>query len=592
MAPLATPVARALLRQDDVEEVLFTDTTNEQTDVLAYVLPTRYHPLWGSAAEKIYDNFLHNKVYVPFLGYTALALALYGAIKRWRQARLCLLIAGVYVALALGPVLRINGQLYPQIPMPYRLVGDLFFIRAVRVPNRFNLFLSLPVAMMVAFGVEAMTHQRSRKLVIPLTLIVSALILREYSLVPYHTEDPFTPEWYTQLAQEPGQFAVLDLPIGLQTFNKQYMFYQITHRKPLVEGKIARPPREVFAFVERSPFLSHLHDHNIMDPALVNVSHHLRTLSEADIRYVILHEDFATDEQMTAWRDWLTIDPLHADKDLVVYNTDPRLGQDFSFEHRLNDTIGLIRARFTPTRTIQGAVLDIDARWGSSAIPNRDYDVCARLLDDGGDIAHSECMPLSTAWPTSRWREDEVVRSHYRPHIPLSLEPGSYALSLTLADSATGKPVGDPAMLGSIQLNALEPASPLHITLGDALRLRGYDLEQSNESLALSLYWQAQQAMDTSYKIFVHLIDPATGDVVVQDDAVPRRWTYPTDRWAPGEVVQDTIPLPLNDVPPGQYRLMVGGYDPATGERLPARDADGERFPDDTVPLRAIEHAR
>ncbi len=591
MAPLATPVVRALLRQDDVEEVLFTETTDKQTDVLAYVLPTRYHPLWGPAAEKIYDNFFHNKVYVPFLGYTALAVALYGALKRWRQARFWLLVAGVYVALALGPVLRINGQLYPQIPMPYRLVADLFLVRAVRVPNRFNLFLALPMAMLVTFGMAALIQRcAARWMKAVFIVLVSALILREYSLVPYHTEDPHTPKWYGQLAQEPGQFAVLDLPIDLQTFNKQYMFYQITHRKPLVEGKIARPPREVFAFVDSNPFLSQLHEHNIMDPAMVNVSHHLSTLSEANIRYVILHEGFATDEQITAWQDWLTIEPLHEDEDLVVYPTDLRLGRDFTFEHALSDDIGLIRARFTPTETIQGTVVGIDARWGSSGAPGRDYDVCLHLLDDNSEVAHVECTPLSTSWPTSRWDGDEVVRSQYRPQIPLSLEPGTYSLTLALTDGASAAPVGEPVTLGPVQVDALAPEHPLQITFGDILRLRGYDLRQSDDMLALTLYWQAQRAMNTSYKMFVHLIDPETGEVIAQDDAVPRRWGYPTDRWAQNEIVQDTIPLPLNGLPSGQYRLIVGCYDPTTGKRLPPRDADGEHLPDDAVPLDGMEH--
>jgi hypothetical protein len=65
--------------------------------------------------------------------------------------------------------------------------------------------------------------------------------------------------------------------------------------------------------------------------------------------------------------------------------------------------------------------------------------------------------------------------------------------------------------------------------------LHGYDLQSSVESLELTLYWQAEQRMDVSYKVFVHLIDPTTGAIVAQDDAVPRRWTYPTTWWERGE---------------------------------------------------------
>ena len=40
--------------------------------------------------------------------------------------------------------------------------------------------------------------------------------------------------------------------------------------------------------------------------------------------------------------------------------------------------------------------------------------------------------------------------------------------------------------------------------------------------------------------------------------------------------------------PPGEYRLVVGLYDQATMERLPAIDAKGERWDGDGVRLDAV----
>ena len=101
------------------------------------------------------------------------------------------------------------------------------------------------------------------------------------------------------------------------------------------------------------------------------------------------------------------------------------------------------------------------------------------------------------------------------------LEAGTYTLTLTLADGY-GRAVGNPAPLGSLQVEALprvfvepQPTHPLHVVWGDAILLRGYDLQLSVESLELTLYWQAQRRMGISYKVFVHLVDPATGAVVV-----------------------------------------------------------------------------
>jgi hypothetical protein len=589
MAPLATPVASALLACDNLDEVLFTEEVGGQTDLLAYVLPTPYHPLWNKGAERLYANFTHNKVFVPFLGYSALALALYGAVRRRRQALLWLLVAGVYIVLALGPLLRVNGQLYPRIPMPYRLVGDLFVIRAVRLPNRFNLLLALPMAALVTLGVAALTDQRSRRTSILVTVLLTALVLREYSLVPYHTERPKAPDWCDRLAQEPGQFAVLDLPVGLQTYNKRYMFYQITHRKPLVEGKISRLPPRATAFLESRPFLLELHEHSVMDPGLVNVSFQLSALADANVRYIVLHKDLASPSQLRVWQDWLTFAPVHQDEDVLVYRTDPRWNRDYTFSSGLTERIGLIQVFASPTEPVQGEVVRVDARWGSSAEPDQDYDVCLDLVSASGQLTQPHCVPLSPTWPASRWREDEIVRSSYVLGVPLSLEPGGYSLLMTLSDPADGSPIGEPADLGLLRVKPLQPVHSLRSTFGGRVCLLGYDPEHSPEALSLTFYWRALREMETSFKVFVHLTDPASGDIIAQTDAVPRNWTYPTDRWIEGEVVRDTVTLPLGDIEAGHYALTVGWYDSLTGRRLEAYDSGGERHPTDAVPLMPME---
>jgi hypothetical protein len=108
----------------------------------------------------------------------------------------------------------------------------------------------------------------------------------------------------------------------------------------------------------------------------------------------------------------------------------------------------------------------------------------------------------------------------------------------------------------------------------------GYEVEQRDERLRLTLYWQALRHMSRDYKSFVHVADPATGVPVAQDDAMPHRGGYPTRFWAPGEIVVDHIPINLGGAPPGNYDLALGLYDPASLERLPLLIAGDER-PDD-----------
>ena len=66
------------------------------SDFLAYFVPSRYHPIWGQLVfESFYGNFGVSKVFVPFLGFTTLLLAVFGAIRQFPKARFWIL-ATVY----------------------------------------------------------------------------------------------------------------------------------------------------------------------------------------------------------------------------------------------------------------------------------------------------------------------------------------------------------------------------------------------------------------------------------------------------------------------------------------------------------------
>jgi hypothetical protein len=53
-------------------------------------------------------------------------------------------------------------------------------------------------------------------------------------------------------------------------------------------------------------------------------------------------------------------------------------------------------------------------------------------------------------------------------------------------------------------------------------------------------------------------------------DGPPVNGRFPTSEWSPGEVISDShfIPLDLNNIPAGTYRINVGFYILETFERL------------------------
>lgn len=131
-----------------------------------------------------------------------------------------------------------------------------------------------------------------------------------------------------------------------------------------------------------------------------------------------------------------------------------------------------------------------------------------------------------------------------------------------------------------------------YANLGDQVTFLGYSLNDSmvepGDKLSLTLYWQAQRRMETSYTVFVHLTD-REGQKWGQKDNVPVKGSYPTKRWSEGETVVDKYEIVVDrDAPPGEYVLRVGMYGAATGERLPVLGEKGQTA-GDTIVLEGIK---
>ncbi|MBN1639707.1 MAG: CotH kinase family protein [Anaerolineae bacterium] len=144
---------------------------------------------------------------------------------------------------------------------------------------------------------------------------------------------------------------------------------------------------------------------------------------------------------------------------------------------------------------------------------------------------------------------------------------------------------------------AVAAMTELRYELGDAIRLLGYEVVTSTlapgDDLELVLYWQAMANVEHDYSVFVHVLDQG-GRLVAQGDSMPRGNVYPTGHWQVGPLVDDprSIALPL-DLPPGEYRVVVGMYDLDTGERLPAREvATGQAAPNAAIVLDEVIHVQ
>jgi hypothetical protein len=88
------------------------------------------------------------------------------------------------------------------------------------------------------------------------------------------------------------------------------------------------------------------------------------------------------------------------------------------------------------------------------------------------------------------------------------------------------------------------------------------------EPLHITLVWKAATTSETTYTVFVHLLDQ-NGQVVAQDDSPPVGGSRPTTSWIAGEYIVDDHALHFNrSAYNGPSTLEIGLYDPSTAKRV------------------------
>ena len=585
MAPFAAPMFSALQTWEDPSDIVLDSTDSTKTDLAALIAPPMGHPLQPWWPTSYYDRPRS----APFVGYLALGLVLVGLATHPKRAWYWGLASLACMILALGPELALDRREFPQIVLPYAWLRHSFLFVMIREASRWNHTLTLPFSMAAAWGgvtlMQALRRPAARAAAVALA---SAVIGIEAGSVvwPYDTMEPHTPAWYQTLAEETDSYGILDLPTHDRYYDKWYMYYQITHGKGIVGGHVSRRPSEAVAFMEGSPWLQQVTDRDTMtmDPELKHVTRELAYLAEADVRYVVLHREFADPAYIDGWADWLTIAPVADQGELLVYRTDPQCERDYWLRETLAPGIGLFGWSIPEEPLHQGAALPADLRWASCATPGADYSARFILRDADGSADATWLRAPSESVPTSQWWENEVVRGDYRLVLPDTLAPGRYALELDLIDAGSGDGQGAAVPLGQLEVTPLTPQQEDDLLFGGEIALLGHDLAIEGEEVVITLYWRAQVPPTDSYKVFVQALDSA-GEVLAQHDSIPCQWSCPTTMWEQGEVVRDCVHLPKDAAMDG--RLVVGLYGEHTLERLTPVGPDATLAQDGTAAVLA-----
>lgn len=261
------------------------------------------------------------------------------------------------------------------------------------------------------------------------------------------------------------------------------------------------------------------------------------------------------------------------------------------------DTLVALRGhKFSPQTVHPGEPIHVELYWEVLGKPPGDYLLFVHLLDENGlMIAQRDTHPGLGNFPSSQWEPgDRFIESLelYLPetaYTPANARlmigfyvPNAYRLGVT--DGRDGSGLGDAYTLGEVRLEAAAGVgqnlpNPTAQNFEDKIRLVGYEYSaralSPGEPLAITLYWEAQQAMEEDYIVQLRLLDES-GSVVANLEERPVGGGRPTTSWQPGEIITDPHTLLLDSsLAGGSYQVQLALEEAETEQRLNLIGEDG-----------------
>lgn len=282
---LMVPVAMPLIRlwgqrqmQYSLPEVDWLSTSLDD-----FFLPSAYHSLWGGLSLRWYDDWVpYYPWIVPGMAYPGVSVVVLAVLTRYSRKdraprKALLVIAVVAFVLALGTTLHLRGErVYISVPvgvervftkvmvalskrvalnpvaayaMPegqgiYIPLPTLFlylflpFFNAMRDWTRFALVLVFALSTLAGMGAGCLLATKRGVTRALLTAVLVGGVLLDLAAIPL----PFgmslvqprpSDEW---LAQQPGDFAIMQFPFRARAYAGPSLYGMVTHRKKVTYG--------------------------------------------------------------------------------------------------------------------------------------------------------------------------------------------------------------------------------------------------------------------------------------------------------------------------------------------------------------------
>ncbi|MFY9408704.1 MAG: hypothetical protein WBI12_03420 [Methanosarcina flavescens] len=335
--PLTLNEIRISLSSQNFLKPDYSEILKLSNDFMSFFTPSHLHPFLGDFTLDFYSkvpSWLPEKV--NFIGYAVLGLSIFAFIKLRKDpdVKFWLFSTLFFSAVSLGPVLMFNGEplLINQginLPLPHQILYQTIpFLDNCRTVGRFFVMATLGYAVLAGYSLSELLKHKIRKKSLVFT-VISCLIILEYLCIPYPTSSADIPEFYRTIGNDNENYALLELPANTNGgyMNFAYLYYQTVHKKPLVGGYAARYPENVNNFQQNTPFIRELtyggqYQNDIVREDLAEKGASI--LNKNNIRYVILHQDQLSREQMDSANNLLkktlnTEPEVYPEDGLVVY---------------------------------------------------------------------------------------------------------------------------------------------------------------------------------------------------------------------------------------------------------------------------------
>jgi hypothetical protein len=299
-------------------------------DLLGFFLPSELHPILGHFSSQFYKNFTGNSAeYTVFAGYTVLTLAAIAFLKvKTKEVKFWAISTIIFIIFSLGPVLHINGifrgtieGINFAIPLPYAMIMNIPIISIARVPSRWDALIMLNLSVLAAYGLSYIFSKFEKRTFGKIsknncfTIIFMVLILFEFLAIPLPMASANVPQFYNSL-NDSEDFAIFEIPdFGFHLAFPEYMYYQTSHEKKIITG-YTHVPESCMVFTENTPLINNLYfmynspkqiqtiNNDILNQDIKEIGPSI--LNYYNIKYIILHENYMTEEQLKIAKSLLT----------------------------------------------------------------------------------------------------------------------------------------------------------------------------------------------------------------------------------------------------------------------------------------------